>query len=181
MTTTAAPPNRLRRFTSVSMLFGALLVVLGILAVASPIFTSVATTLALGVVLVLAGAGGLVAAIRDRGMRKRTWAALWALSALLLGLALIYWPLKAAMSIALVMSAFFVARGLFAVGLAFSDRSARGGWWLVAIGGAVTVALGLFILIAWPAAAVALLGALVGLDLIVYGLALILGSYLIGR
>ncbi|ATQ44678.1 HdeD family acid-resistance protein [Caulobacter mirabilis] len=170
-----------RGFTVISVLFGALLVILGFLALAAPMITGLAATITLGVLIAAAGAAGLVAVIRDKGLPGRGWAILWAVAAVALGLLLAFWPASGLATITLFLAAAFIVRGVFAVGLAYSVRKALKSWWWVALGGLVTLLLGLLILFSWPVSAAVMLGVLVAVDLIVYGVALILAGFTAGR
>ena len=104
------------------------------------------------------------------------WSLLWAVAALGLGVLLVVWPVSGALSLTLFLAAAFIVRGVFAVALAFSRRRVFRSWGWVALGGAVTLVLGLLVLFNWPASGVLTLGLLVAVDLVFYGAALIVAA-----
>lgn len=170
-----------RGFTVISVLFGALLVLLGVLALAAPMITGLAATITLGILIFAAGLAGLIATLRDRDLPGRGWAILWAISAIVLGGLLAFWPASGLITITLFLAAAFIVRGGFAIALAFSVRKALRSWWWVALGGLVTLALGLMILFSWPVSAAVMLGVLVAVDLLFYGAVLIVAGFTTGR
>lgn len=178
MTTANSAPHASSRweFSVVSILFGAILIVLGVLAFAMPVISTIATTVAIGACLAVGGIAGLIAVFRERGRSGWIWGLLWAISAVALGALLVVWPVSGALSLTLFLAAAFIVRGVFAIGLAISRRRALRSWGWVALGGAVTLILGLMVLFSWPASGVLTLGILVGVDFIFYGAALLVAA-----
>ncbi len=71
----------------------------------------------------------------------------------------------------MVLASLFIVGGLFRAAGASAIRFPRWGW--TAFSGLVSVALGVYLLVAWPAASTYFIGLAIGIDLIFDGAALI--------
>ena len=149
------------------LLTGFFLVILGTIALSSVFWTTMATVLFFGALLVAAGLAN---------MFHSFWAAEWKgfFAQLIVGIlsAVVGWfiltnPTIGAASITLLLAVFFVAAGLFKVAGALLLRVEKWGWMLVS--GLVTLCLGLLILAQWPSSALWVLGLFIAIDLIVSG------------
>jgi len=151
------------------LLWGALLMLLGVGAVARSITATIASMLFFGWLLVFAAGVEVVQAVM-----VGHWAGFFqhALAAILfgvLGLILVLRPLISAEVLTFLMAMFFLVGGLFqivgAAVLAFP------GWGWNVLDGIITLALGALILLQWPASGLWAIGLFIGVDLIFYGLA----------
>jgi uncharacterized membrane protein HdeD (DUF308 family) len=167
MTSTAKSP--------LLMIEAVVLLVLGIAALITPFMAGLAITFLIGWVLVISGVIGLISAIAGHLHFHRGWSLASAIIALLAGLLLLVFPLVGLITAAIVIGAYLAIDGVSLIALAFTRRK-RGysGWaWLLA-SGALDLVLALFILSLGPAGSSILIGIIVGIDLIVAGLALLL-------
>ena len=147
---------------------GVISVVLGFAALLFPFAATLAVELMLGAVLVAAGIAQV-----GHGVQLRAWKG-WGvlvvggvLSALVGGL-LLFFPLTGALSLTLLLAAFFLVGGVMRAFLAARVRPQSGWGWLLA-SGLLSAALGVIVLTQWPQAAQWLLGLLLGVDLIFSG------------
>src|SRR5262249_29106976 len=124
-----------------------------------------------GWVLALAGAMEIVQAFQ-----VRSWGGffLYLVDGIIraaVGAYLVIYPDSGALSLTLVLSFYFIAGGLFmtiaSIGLQFPSW----GWSVAA--GVVTIALGVMLAMQWPTSGTWFIGFAVGLDLILYGWALL--------
>ena len=151
------------------LLWGVLLVAIGIAAVWRSMTATLVSMLFFGWLLALAAAIEIVQAVM-----VGHWAGFFqhALAAILFGvLALIFIvrPIITAEVLTLVMALFFLVGGIFQiVGSAVLGFS---GWGWHLIDGLITIVLGLMILAQWPVSGLWVIGLFIGIDLIFYGLA----------
>jgi uncharacterized membrane protein HdeD (DUF308 family) len=168
--TSESPQHALvRRARLMFLVEGIVLLLLGAAAIILPMTAALALTILLGWLFVFAGIVGLFGTFGTRGMPGFTWSFLSALVALVAGGVLIGWPVGGVRAIALVLAIFFILDGFSSIMFALEHRrqlTGRSNWILAS--GVVTLLLGVFILGDFPATA-AVLGILVGLDMIVAG------------
>ncbi|MCR8550828.1 DUF308 domain-containing protein [Salipiger sp. P9] len=151
------------------LVLGALLIVGGVLAFLNPFAASLTVVALAGSVFVLGGVLQLWIAFQDRGGGAgRMLAGLLGLIVLVFGVALLANPMAGILSLTLMIAGFFLALGALRIWLGFYLRAHAGWGWLVAAG-AVSVALGLLIVLAMPEAAGGLLGLFLGVDLLSSG------------
>lgn len=151
---------------------GVLLLVVGFLCLAAPFASGIAVTISVGALLFAAGIGELVLAFRAGALGRGVLIFLLGLVAVAAGLVLMFQPQAGLISITLLLAAYFVVTGIFAVIAAFRLRPTQGWGWMLA-NGIVTLLLGLLIWIQWPLSGVWAVGILFGVQLIFTGAALL--------
>lgn len=149
--------------------FGVLAALLGLVALVLVETATIASVLVIGIFMVAAGILEIIV-----GLRTRTWGRmlLWEAAGLLYLIAgsfAIAVPELASVVLTLLLGAGLVATGALriVVGIRMAGSRTRGP--LIAAGG-FTALLGLLILIGWPGNSVLVLGTILGIDLLVYGL-----------
>jgi uncharacterized membrane protein HdeD (DUF308 family) len=153
---------------------GIILVVLGLAAMAIPLFAGLATTIFLGWLFLIAGLVGLVATIRARQAPGFWWSLLSACAALFAGFVLVVHPLQGLMTLTFVLTAYFIADGVFVIVLALSHRKDLSGKWeWMLVNGLVDLLLAALIISGMPGSFVWVLGLLIGIDLLFGGVSLI--------
>ena len=153
---------------------GVLLVLLGLAALALPLFAGLAAAIFLGWLLLAAGIIGLLSTFRTRGAPGFAWSLLSALVAIVAGLVLLANPLAGLITLTYVLTAYFLADGVFIIVLALSHRRELSGRWeWMLVNGLVDLVLAAFILSGMPGSFAWVLGALVGIDLLFGGTSLI--------
>jgi len=150
------------------------LLILGVAALAAPFMASLAITFLIGWVLVVSGVLGLITAFAGHRHFHRGWSVASAIIALIAGLLLLAFPLVGLITAAIVIGAYLLVDGVSLIGLALTRRKRSfSGWpWLMA-SGALDIVLAIFILSLGAAGSSILIGIVVGVDLIVAGLALL--------
>jgi len=162
------------------LLVGVLSVVLGIAALGNAVAASVAVTLVTGLFFVLAGVLQIGLSLQGGADHRVLQIALGALM-LLLGVSFVGNPLQGTVSLALVVTILLAGSGILRLALAWAMRATQYFWGML-ISGALSVALAGYILANFAAASVALLGLLLGVELIFNGAGLIvLGLFLRAR
>lgn len=147
---------------------GVLLVALGIAAIIFPVAATLAIEVVIGWILVISGLAGIVQAYRAARWKGFLFTLLGALLSLAIGTLLLLYPLTGAISLTLVIAAFFFAGGVFRVLLALQVRPLDHWGWTLA-SGILALAIAVLILVQWPEAAAWVIGLLVGVDLLFGG------------
>jgi len=160
--------------TPLLMIEAIVLLLLGVAALAAPLMAGLAIAFLIGWVLVFSGVIGLIAAFAGHMHYHRGWSLASAIVALIAGLLLLLFPLIGVITVAIVIGAYLVVDGVSLIGLALTRRK-RGfsGWPWLAASGALDLLLALFILSLGAAGSAILVGVVVGIDLLVAGVALL--------
>jgi uncharacterized membrane protein HdeD (DUF308 family) len=149
------------------VVLGAALIALGSVALSSVVVASIVSTVAIGAVMIAAGAGEILGAF---------WVRYWSgfflhlLSGVLtgvVGLLLLKAPIEGTATLTLLIASFLLVGGIFSTVTAISYRFAAWGW--PVFGGFLNILLGLLILAEWPASSLWVIGTFVGINLIFRG------------
>lgn len=148
--------------------FGALLIVLGLAALCFTLPSTVATVTLNGLFFLVAGVAEI-----GVGAHAKSWARffLWIVGGaiyLIAGLICIINPIFASLALTLALGAGLIAAGVVRAYLAFQlpGGNPRA---MVLLAAAVTLLLGLVIVVHWPTDSVYVLGILLGVDLLFHG------------
>ena len=163
-----------REYWGVFMFEGVVLLLLGILAVLVPVIATLTVTFAFGWIFLISGLIGLVTTLHARRAPGFWWSLLSAVLGVVVGVLLLVWPITGAISLTLLLAAFFTAEGILSIMYAIEHKremSGRWGWLLV--NGVVDLGLAAIILIAFQTSASWVLGLLIGIDMVLGGTALI--------
>ena len=169
-----------RSGSTMSILWGVLLVVLGVFAIASPFLAAVAVEIAIAWLIVFAGVVHVVLAFHAHGAGSVIWKLLIGLAYLALGGYLIYRPLLGVASLTLLLAALFVIEGILDLVIYFKMRPLHGSGWVL-VDGIITLILGGLIYAQWPLSSVWAIGVLVGASLMISGITRIAMSLAIRR
>jgi uncharacterized membrane protein HdeD (DUF308 family) len=152
---------------------GVVLVVLGATAIVLPVLATIAATIILGWLFLVSGVMGLVSTFWMRQAPGFWWALISAVLGIVVGLLLLASPLRGAVSITLVLIAFFIIEGVASIMFALDHKrelSGRWGWMLAS--GIIDLILGAMIFAGLPSTAAWALGLLVGINMVFGGAAL---------
>ncbi len=154
------------------LILGALLIVGGIMAFVNPFAASLTAVAIAGGIFAAGGAIQMWIAFRDEGGAPGRWlSGMLGLLLLAFGIALIANPLAGIVSLTLMIAGFFIASGALRIWLGMHLRH-QSGWGWLAGAGAVSVALGVLVILALPSEASSLLGLFLGVDLLSTGIGL---------
>jgi uncharacterized membrane protein HdeD (DUF308 family) len=170
-----AMKNALRTHWRLFRVQGVLMVTLGILAVAWPVVATLAVDIYVGWLFLFSGVIGLVAMFSTKDLPAFLWNLITAALSVAVGVLLLLRPAEGAVSLTLVLAAFFVAEGLFQVVTSIAYRDVIGsapGWMIVS--GVADLALAVLIVLGWPMSAAWVPGLLVGINLITSGVAILM-------
>jgi uncharacterized membrane protein HdeD (DUF308 family) len=163
-----SPFETIRQASTLSILWGVLLIVFGMFAVGSPFIAAVAVSIAVAWLIILAGVVHVMLAFHAHRAVRLVWKLLVGLAYAFFGVYLILHPVLGVASLTLVIAVLFLIEGILDVILFFNMRSMRGAFWVL-VDGIVTLLLGLMIYLQWPSSAVWAIGVLVGVSMIISG------------
>ena len=182
MSISQADINRLRRAVLASLhehwrfylIEGIILVALGAAAIVGPPIATLTVTIFIGWLFLFSGIVGLFTTLWMRGVPGFWWSLFSAILAIVVGVMLIGWPIRGAISLTLLLIAFFIIEGVLSVMFALDHRKELpGGWGWMLASGVVDLALATIILAGLPGAAAWAIGLLVGINLAFGGAALV--------
>ena len=168
MTSTVQPPAGLSPGWSLAL--GVLLVIAGVVALVFPLIAAVTAALYIGWFALVAGIIAIVVAIRTRSEPQFGWRLAVGALYIVLGLLLVANPVAGAASLALFVGAVMAVSGVVEIVLAFRHRPGSGWGWLLA-NGILSIGLAILIAIGWPLGSLVLIGYLVGFQIITCGIA----------
>lgn len=169
-----AVANALHRHWKLYLAEGIVLVVLGFIAILVPPIATLAVTIVLGWLFLVSGVIGLYTTFMMRHAPGFWWSLISAALGVLVGGILLARPIGGALSLTLVLIAFFVIEGAASIMFALEHRrelSGRWGWMLVS--GIIDLILAAFVLAGLPSTAAWAIGLLVGINMVFGGSALI--------
>ena len=169
-----AVENALHRHWVLFLIEGIVLVVLGAFAVLVPAVATIAVTILLGWLFLISGIVGLITTFWMRSAPGFWWSLISAALGIVVGLLLLARPLGGALSLTLLLIAFFIVEGAVSIMFALDHRrelSGQWGWMLLS--GIIDLALAMMIFAGLPSTAAWALGLLVGINMIFGGAALI--------
>jgi len=153
---------------------GIVLLVLGALAIVLPPLATLAVTILLGWLFLVSGVVGLITTLWMRQAPGFWWSLLSAVLGIVVGFMLLARPLTGAVSLTVLLVAFFIIEGVASIMFSLEHKrelSGRWGWMLVS--GVIDLALALFIFAGLPSTAAWAIGLLVGINMVFGGAALI--------
>jgi len=170
----ATVARTVRHHWQLFLIEGIALMILGLLAIAAPVFASLAATIFFGWLLLVSGAIGLIASVRARRAPGFIWALLSALVGIAAGALLIGAPLPGTFSLTAVLIAFLFIEGVVSIAYALEHRSGRSGsWGWVLASGVLDLLLGGILFAGLPGDALWALGLLIGINMVFGGWSLI--------
>jgi uncharacterized membrane protein HdeD (DUF308 family) len=153
---------------------GVVLLVLGAIAIIIPPLATLATTILFGWLFLISGLVGLFTSFMMRAAPGFWWSLISAALGVLVGGWLLAQPVSGAVSLTILLVAFFIIEGVVSIMFALDHKrelSGRWGWMLVS--GIVDLVLGAMILAGLPSTAAWAIGLLVGINMVFGGTALI--------
>ena len=153
---------------------GIVLLILGVVAILVPLIATLAFTILVGWLFLISGIVGLIATFWARNAPGFWWSLISAVIGILAGLALLTSPVVGALSLTLVLVAFFIIEGIASIMYAIDHRrQLTSSWFWMLLSGVIDLILAAIILAGLPGTAVWALGLLVGINMLFGGAALI--------
>ena len=164
----------IRRHWVLFLIQGVVMIVLGLVAIDEPMVASVAVALFAGWRFLFSGIIGLAGAFTAHRLPGCGWALISALLGILIGIYLIWRPLAGVLTLTLAVAIYFGTQGITQIITAIAQRGVLRSWIWVVLGGVVNVLLAAIIISGWPGTAEWTLGLLFGINLLMWGLSLVM-------
>lgn len=163
----SAGMDEVRQHRAWFFVWGIILIVLGFIAIASSVLTTLISVLLLGWILVFSGVFDVI-----HGLTRRRWHGFFLnlLAGLLyavVGFLMVSNPALAAATFTLLIAMLLVVAGTFRLIIGFSMPFNHRGWLI--LNGMIAILLGLSIWRSWPISGLWVIGLFIGIDLIVDG------------
>lgn len=166
----------LQKNRSLLIFEGILFTLLGILAVALPGISTISTELFIGWLFLI---GGVVQGYRSLVARHSpgfVGSLLVSLMYIIFGVLLLVYPLAGVISLTLVLTFFFIVEGISKIILGFQMRPfSQWGWFILS--GVIALLMAYIIYAGWPGTAFWVLGLLVGINMIFFGITLLFFAF----
>ena len=147
----------------------------GLFSILVPIVTSITVAIFVGWALVVGGAIQFAHVIRRDAGWERVWRLALALVTVLAGLSLLLFPLSGTITLTVVLVVWLFLSGGAQLA-AWWRRVHVEGSWTVGLTGLASVVLGILIWADLPSSAAWAIGLLVGIELVLYGMSLIMSA-----
>ena len=156
---------------------GVVMIILGVLAVCAPVAATIAVDIYVGWLLLISGVIGLIALVSTHHVHAFIWSLITAALSIGIGILLILKPIEGALSLTLLLTAFFIIEGVFQTAVAIASRQVMAGTWVwMLLSGIADLVLAAIIIAGWPGTAVWALGLLVGVNLLTSGCAVMMAA-----
>jgi len=159
----------IKKDTNRSLIIGALLIVLGIVAIALPSASTIFAETWFALILISSGFAKLVYATETRHQGGFLWKLLLSGLYIATGIMLFVNPLTGVVTLTLLLGSFLLTEGVFELILAFRLRPQQNWTWVLG-DGIITLLLGAMIWFQWPFNAPWLIGTLVGVSILFTGI-----------
>lgn len=151
-----------------SIAISVLIILLGIGAIAFPVFSTLTAEIWISWLILFAGFSKLIYAFQTRDEGGFPWKLLLSILYVVTGLFLLINPLQGILTLTLALGIFLLVEGVFEIILSFQLRPQRG-WLYSLMNGLATLVLGGLIWFNWPLNGSFAIGLLVGLSLLFTG------------
>lgn len=167
--------DTLRKYSTWFTVYGVLLALLGILAIAMPYIATLATSIFIGWLLVASSVLGLYAVYSaGKDAPGFWWNLITAILYLAAGIMLLVNPVTGALSLTIVLMAYLLAGGVAKLVLGFQHKKdIPNAWFWILFSGLVDIVLAFLIIQGLPGTAFWAIGLLVGINLVMMGIAIV--------
>ena len=157
-------------------LAGGFVTLLGLTAITLPFGTGIALAYVVGAALLVSGLVHAGHAVSSDGWTGSLWQALVGVASIIAGALIVFNPVVGLVSVTLVAIAYLFADGLAELWTSLRMESGSGRGW-IAVSGALSLALGVFLWAGFPGDALWFVGVVVGVSLLMTGLSMIAIAY----
>ncbi|WOD40017.1 HdeD family acid-resistance protein [Nodosilinea sp. E11] len=173
MTTDFMATEDLKKSTNWIIFLSIVLIVLGLLAIISPMVASAFFTAMMGWIALFSGGVMIIQSFRSHPVRGFWLNLIVGIFYAVAGLYILFNLGAAILALTLAFGVLFVVEGVFTIIMGFTQKAGRSMSWLVVLNGVVTLILGIMVLNRWPVSALWLIGLYVGISLFFSGISLL--------
>ena len=168
----------IKKIVKYSKISGTVLMILGLIGIFFPVFTSFSTSIFVSGLMIFSGVSIVYFTWTTN---KSDWAGwLKAFALIGVGILMIIYPLSGVATIGLLLAFYFFMDAFAGFGLAFSIKP-NNSWWVWLLNAVLSLILGFILLIGWPLSSLYLVGFFVGFSLFFDGFALLIGGNILDK
>lgn len=173
MTTNYPSNDAIKKATDWVIVLSIALVILGILAILSPLYASAFFTAVMGWVALISGVIMIIQSFVSKPVRGFWLNLIVGILYIIAGIYILFNLAAAVAVLTLTFGFLFIIEGIYSIVMGVMKRAGLRMAWLVVINGIVTLLLGILVLNRWPSSALWLIGLYVGISLFFSGIALL--------
>jgi uncharacterized membrane protein HdeD (DUF308 family) len=147
---------------------GFLMIALGVFALGDVVAVTLASVLFIGAMLLVGGIFQIIQAFMVRGWGAFAWQLLGGVLYVIGGLLIMDEPVQGSLVVTLFLVAVLIVGGVTRVTIGLRHRDMQG-WWLLLLGGAVSLIVAVLLFLQLPWSGLWVLGTLIGIELIFMG------------
>ena len=152
---------------------GVIFMALGILALALPVATTLSATLLIGILCVIAGVVQFYRTFRYKKMSVVWLSLLNALLVFIVGIILLAYPVTGMMALTALLGIWFLVSGISQIILSLQIKHRHPNWGVLMVSGITSLILSIIIWYGWPVSSLWLIGVLIGVNLLFFGISLL--------
>jgi uncharacterized membrane protein HdeD (DUF308 family) len=160
--------DRVKQNSGLVITLGVVMLIIGTLAMFSPLVAGLSIAITVGVLLILGGVSQLFFAFKAGSFGKGIWIFILGLLTVIIGIAMVSQPGAALATLTIFLAAYFIVEGIFEIIGAFQVKPIKGWGWTL-FSGILSLLLGLMIWSQFPLSGAWAIGVLVGIKLIFSG------------
>ena len=166
--------DTVKRFCNTFLVEGVFLLVIGMLLLVLPQVSTMALGLVISVALIIGGIYKFISSVIRRDEIEKSWlSAMIALLMIVTGVYLTIRPLFSLFVLTMAVGLYFVLEGVNSMIMAFEGKGVLKHWWVGIFAGLAQFALAFIILFGLPGTALYTIGILIGVSMLLSGIALI--------
>ena len=163
-----AAPSIVKKSVQWSIALSVLMILAGLVAIASPVAAGIAVNILVAWLLVISGAAHLIFAWHTRTTRGFLWELLVGLLYLFTGIYLLMHPVAGLATLTIALAIYLVMEAILEFAMGFMLRPLPGTGWLL-FDGLITLILAAMIARSWPSSSEWAIGTLVGISMLFSG------------
>lgn len=161
------------RTSSVANITGIIFIILGMLSIIYPLYSSLGVEVFFGALFLFGGIFHLFGAFEKKHHENYIWNFAVGVFYILAGAYLLGNPIGGLLSLTVVLIILFYIQGILTVFYGFNQRKPSQRIWVI-ISGLITIAIATILLLAYPISALWALGILVGVNLFMFGVSILI-------
>lgn len=158
---------------SVANATGAIFIILGVLSIAYPFYSSLGLEAFFGALFLVGGIFHIFGAFEDKHREGYLWNFCIGLFYILAGVYLLSHPLIGLLSLTIVLIALFFVQGILTIIFGFQQRQLTRNWVWSIFSGLLTLVLAIILWAGYPISALWVWGILVGINLLMFGISIL--------